>query len=149
MFTPESGLLTANGKLRRDAINAKFRENRANVRETRGCRRRSNASAKEFRGKALRWEWRDGVVELTLDREPLNEIGTEMLADLEKFAAAIRGLAPITSACVITSARPGGFCAGADLKELYQGALRLPKSETCRRGARIPEAHPQSDERDR
>ena len=78
---------------------------------------------KEFRGKALRWEWRDGVVELTLDREPLNEIGTVMLAELEKFAAAIRGLAPITSACMITSARPGGFCAGADLKELYQGAL--------------------------
>ena len=25
-FTPESGLLTANGKLRRDAINARFRE---------------------------------------------------------------------------------------------------------------------------
>ena len=25
-FTPENGLLTANGKLRRDAINAKFRE---------------------------------------------------------------------------------------------------------------------------
>ena len=85
--------------------------------------------SKEFRGKSLRWEWRDGVVELTLDREPLNEIGAEMLADLEKFAAAIRGLAPITSACVITSARPGGFCAGADLKELYQGALPLPKAK--------------------
>jgi long-subunit acyl-CoA synthetase (AMP-forming) len=25
-FTPESGLLTANGKLRRDVINAKFRD---------------------------------------------------------------------------------------------------------------------------
>jgi long-subunit acyl-CoA synthetase (AMP-forming) len=25
-FTPENGLLTANGKLRRDAINEKFRE---------------------------------------------------------------------------------------------------------------------------
>jgi long-chain acyl-CoA synthetase len=25
-FTPESGLLTANGKLRRDAINSRFRE---------------------------------------------------------------------------------------------------------------------------
>jgi len=25
-FTPESGLLTANGKLRRDAINARFRD---------------------------------------------------------------------------------------------------------------------------
>jgi enoyl-CoA hydratase len=84
---------------------------------------------KEFRGKALRWEWRDGVVELTLDREPLNEIGTVMLADLEKFAAAIRGLVPITSACVITSARPGGFCAGADLKELYEGALPLAKAK--------------------
>jgi enoyl-CoA hydratase/carnithine racemase len=84
---------------------------------------------KEFRGKALRWEWRDGVVELTLDLEPLNEIGTVMLADLEKFAAAIKGLAPNTSACIITSARPGGFCAGADLKELYQGAAPLPKKK--------------------
>src|SRR5271170_2089683 len=84
---------------------------------------------KEFHGKALRWEWRDGVVELMLDREPLNEIGTVMLEDLEKFAGEIRALAPITSACIITSARPGGFCAGADLKELYKGALPLPKSK--------------------
>jgi enoyl-CoA hydratase/carnithine racemase len=62
---------------------------------------------------------------LTLDREPLNEIGTLMLGELEKFAAAISGLAPITSACVISSARPGGFSAGADLKELYRNALPL------------------------
>lgn len=81
--------------------------------------------SQEFRGEALRWEWRDGVVEVALDYAPLNEIGTVMLADLEKFAAAIRELAPETSACVISSARPGGFCAGADLKELYQGALPL------------------------
>lgn len=80
---------------------------------------------KEFRGKALRWEWRDGIVELTLDQEPLNEIGSVMLADLEKFAGATKTLAPTTSACIITSARPGGFCAGADLKELYHGALPL------------------------
>jgi enoyl-CoA hydratase/carnithine racemase len=84
---------------------------------------------KEFHGKALRWEWRDGVVELTLDHEPLNEIGTVMLADLEKFATAIKGFATVTSACIITSARPGGFCAGADLKELYHGALPLPKAK--------------------
>ena len=82
---------------------------------------------KEFRGEALRWEWRDGIVELTLDHEPLNEIGLVMLADLEKFAAAIKGLAASTSACIITSARPGGFCAGADLKELYHGALPLSR----------------------
>ncbi len=79
----------------------------------------------EFRGKALRWGWRDGVVELTLDHEPLNEIGTALLAELEQFVAAFGELAPRTSACVITSARPGGFSAGADLKELYFGALPL------------------------
>jgi enoyl-CoA hydratase len=84
---------------------------------------------KDFRGEALRWEWRDGVVEVALDRAPLNEIGTVMLGELEKFAAAIPELAPVTSACVIASARPGGFCAGADLKELYYGALPLPKAK--------------------
>jgi enoyl-CoA hydratase len=82
---------------------------------------------KEFCGKALRWEWRDSVVELTLDHEPLNEIGLTMLADLEKFAGAIKTLAPSTSACIIASARPRGFCAGADLKELYHGALPLSR----------------------
>jgi enoyl-CoA hydratase/carnithine racemase len=87
--------------------------------------RTSRSPVKEFRGAALRWEWRDAIVELTLDFEPLNEIGTVMLADLEKFVAAFDGLAPVTSACVITSARPGGFCAGANLKELYQDALPL------------------------
>jgi enoyl-CoA hydratase/carnithine racemase len=87
--------------------------------------RTSQSAVKEFRGEALRWEWRDAIVELTLDFEPLNEIGTVMLADLEKFVAAFDGLAPITSACVIASARPGGFCAGANLKELYQDALPL------------------------
>jgi len=83
----------------------------------------------EFRGQALRWEWREGVVEVTLDREPLNEIGTVMLEDLEKFAAAIKTLAPTTAACIITSARAGGFCAGADLRELYEGALPLSKAK--------------------
>ena len=42
---------------------------------------------KTFTGKTLRWEWIDGVVELTLDRQPANEIGTAMLAELEKFVA--------------------------------------------------------------
>ncbi|MGB2678075.1 MAG: enoyl-CoA hydratase/isomerase family protein [Candidatus Acidiferrum sp.] len=94
--------------------------------------RRGASTVKEFRGAALRWEWRDGVVELTLDSEPLNEIGTVMLADLEKFVAAFEGLAPITSACVIASARPGGFCAGANLKELHQDALPLsPKKRAA------------------
>jgi enoyl-CoA hydratase/carnithine racemase len=84
---------------------------------------------KEFQGKALRWQWRDSVVELTLDREPLNEIGTVMLVDLEKFSTSLKSLAKNTSACIITSARPGGFCAGADLKELYHGTVPLPQAK--------------------
>jgi enoyl-CoA hydratase len=80
---------------------------------------------KTYTGKALRWEWHDGVVELTLDREPANEIGIVMLADLERFAAAIPALSSETSACVISSARKPGFSAGADLRELYEGAAKL------------------------
>ena len=84
---------------------------------------------KSFFGKALRWEWRDGVVELTLDRAPANEIGTAMLADLEQFAAAIKSLEADTSACIISSAQKRGFSAGADLRELYHGAIALPGKE--------------------
>ena len=89
-------------------------------------KRRSLLVVKEFHGKGLRWEWRDGVVELTLNHEPLNEIGTLLLGELEQFVAAIDGLAPTTSACIITSARPGGFSVGGDLKELYNNAVKLP-----------------------
>jgi len=84
---------------------------------------------KRFSGKALRWEWRDGVVELTLDRAPANEIGTAMLADLEQFAAAIKSLEVDTSACIISSAQKRGFSAGADLRELFHGAIALPEKE--------------------
>jgi len=59
---------------------------------------------KSFTGQALRWEWRDGVIELTLDRAPANEIGSLMLDELEDFVEFARQLASETSACVITSA---------------------------------------------
>jgi enoyl-CoA hydratase/carnithine racemase len=64
-----------------------------------------------------------------MDHPPLNEIGSSMLRDLEKFAAAIPSLSSVTSACVFSSGRPGGFSAGADLKELYEGALKLSKAK--------------------
>ncbi len=84
---------------------------------------------KSFTGKTLRWDWRDAIVELTLDREPANEIGTAMLADLEKFVAVFPTLAPVTSACIISSARKHGFSAGADLRELYESAAALSAQE--------------------
>src|SRR6266436_136034 len=84
---------------------------------------------KYFAGKTLRWEWRDGIVELMLDHEPANEIGSETLADLEKFAAAIPTLATETAACIISSALKTGFSAGADLRELYRAAEPLSERE--------------------
>jgi enoyl-CoA hydratase/carnithine racemase len=95
-------------------------------------KRRNVLPSKEFHGKGLSWIWRDGVVELTLHHEPLNEIGKLLLGELEQFVAAIDGLAPITSACIITSARPGGFSVGGDLEELYNDALKLsPKNRVA------------------
>jgi enoyl-CoA hydratase len=84
---------------------------------------------KSFKGEALRWEWREGVLELTLDRAPANEIGTAMLGELEQFVMAAKQLTGETSACVITSAQKGGFSAGADLRELYRGATALNEKE--------------------
>jgi enoyl-CoA hydratase len=85
---------------------------------------------KQYSGKTLRWHWQEGILELTLDREPANEIGTAMLAELEQFVAAFPALAPQTSACIISSARKHGFSAGADLSELYETAAPLsPESQ--------------------
>lgn len=84
---------------------------------------------KTFTGTTLRWEWREGIIELTLDCEPANEIGTAMLGELEQYVAAAEKLAPETAACIIYSARKSGFSAGADLRELYYGAAALSEKE--------------------
>jgi enoyl-CoA hydratase/carnithine racemase len=85
---------------------------------------------KTFTGKTLRWEWRNGVIELTLNRAPANEIGLETLADLESFVAAFPALEKETAACIIHSSRKHGFCAGADLRELYSGAASVSAEES-------------------
>jgi enoyl-CoA hydratase/carnithine racemase len=69
------------------------------------------------------------VLELTLDRAPANEIGTAMLGELEKFVEAAKKLAPDTSACIISSTQKSGFSAGADLRELYHGAITLNEKD--------------------
>ena len=84
---------------------------------------------KSFKGKTLRWEWLEGSIELTLDHEPANEIGTAMLEELEIFAGAFGALAPETSSCIIYSARKSVFSAGGDLRELYHQAMSVPEKE--------------------
>jgi enoyl-CoA hydratase/carnithine racemase len=84
---------------------------------------------KSFTGKTLRWSCNERIIELTLDHEPANEIGTAMLAELEKFVAAFGSLVPETAVCIIHSARKSAFSAGANLRELYHGASPLAEKE--------------------
>jgi enoyl-CoA hydratase len=82
-----------------------------------------------FQGKTLSWQVVDGTIELLLDRAPCNEIGSATLADLESFAAALESLQKDAHALIISSARREGFCAGADLRELYQRSQALEHRE--------------------
>lgn len=82
---------------------------------------------KSYQGKTLSWELVDGVVELALDREPLNEIGSATLEELEQFVAALEKAD--AHALIIHSALKSGFCAGADLLELYTRSRQLAPTE--------------------
>lgn len=84
---------------------------------------------KEFRGNTLSWQLVDGTVELVLDRAPCNEIGSATLGELEQFTAALESLEKEAHALIISSARKEGFCAGADLRELYRESQKLPPKE--------------------
>src|ERR1700689_4997267 len=81
---------------------------------------------KTFSGKTLSWKTADGTIELVLDRAPCNEIGSATLSELEEFASALSSLEKDARALIISSARTEGFCAGADLRELYQRSQALP-----------------------
>lgn len=82
-----------------------------------------------FRGETLSWNAEGGVIELVLDRAPCNEIGSATLAELEKFAGALETLQKDCYALIISSPRREGFCAGADLRELYHRSQALPSAE--------------------
>ena len=86
----------------------------------------------QFRGQALSWTSKDGVVELALHREPCNEIGSVALVELEKFADALAGFADTAHAVIIFSELKCGFCAGADLQELYERSRQMEKQAAVR-----------------
>lgn len=87
-----------------------------------------------FRGNALSWESKEGVIELGLHQSPANEIGLAMLAELEHFVSALESASNEASAIIIHSQLKPGFSAGGDLRELYAYALAVTPDE---RGAGI------------
>lgn len=78
-----------------------------------------------FDGESLSWKLADGVVEVSLHRRPCNEIGTAALADLERLVEALPALEREAAALIFSSEIEAGFCAGADLRELYRGMQGL------------------------
>ena len=84
---------------------------------------------KKYCGQALSWEMTDGVIELALHREPLNEIGSLTLDELERFVEELQIATSQASALIIYSPLSAGFSAGADLRELYQRGCKLPMDE--------------------
>ncbi len=85
-----------------------------------------------FQGKALSWELKAGVIELALHREPCNEMGSLGLEEMEKFVEALGSLCHQAHALILFSALKCGFCAGADLRELYQRSQEMEKSEAIK-----------------
>lgn len=66
---------------------------------------------------------KDGVVEWELSGEPCNEIGVAML---EAFEAGLDQInLETTRALILHSTVRSGFCAGANLRELYEGMTGL------------------------
>jgi enoyl-CoA hydratase/carnithine racemase len=86
-----------------------------------------------FQGKTLSWSYADGTIELVLDRAPCNEIGSASLSEFEQFVEALSKLQREAHALIISSARKEGFCAGADLRELYRESRPLAAKERLTR----------------
>lgn len=86
----------------------------------------------EFKGQALSWKLERGVIELALHRSPCNEVGSLSLGELEQFAAALDELERHAHALIVFSELKSGFCAGADLRELYTRSQTMDKSQAVR-----------------
>ena len=87
---------------------------------------------KQFKGQALSWQVQGGVIELALHRDPCNELGSLSLSELERFASALDDLEKDAHALILFSELKCGFCAGADLRELYERSQAMEKAEAAR-----------------
>jgi enoyl-CoA hydratase len=87
---------------------------------------------RQFKGQALSWQVASGVIELALHRNPCNELGSLSLAELEQFESALDDLEKDAHALIVHSELKSGFCAGADLRELYERSQTMEKSQAVR-----------------
>lgn len=86
----------------------------------------------DHKGQTLSWQMVNGAIELTLHRDPCNEIGSRTLEELEMFSHALPELTKTAHALILHSTQAAGFSAGADLRELYQRSRDLEKGAAAR-----------------
>lgn len=84
------------------------------------------------KGATMSYQLNDGLIELVLHQTPCNEIGSRSLVDLEGFASAIENLSQPAHALIIYSDLKCGFCAGADLRELYERSRSMEPQEAAK-----------------
>jgi enoyl-CoA hydratase/carnithine racemase len=72
------------------------------------------------------------VIELALHRAPCNELGSIALEELEQFATALQEMQGAAHALIIYSQLKAGFCAGADLRELYGRSQAMAAGEALK-----------------
>ncbi len=83
-------------------------------------------------GSALSWSVADGVIELALHRAPCNELGSATLEELERFVTELERVQMEAHALIVYSEMKPGFCAGADLRELFHRSQAMDKDEAAR-----------------
>jgi enoyl-CoA hydratase len=83
-------------------------------------------------GETMNCEFKEGLVELRLHRNPCNEIGSISLNELESFATTLQNLKQPAHALIIYSDLKPGFCAGADLRELYERSQQIQKEDSVK-----------------
>jgi enoyl-CoA hydratase len=93
----------------------------------------SKFEASGWHGETMSYQINEGVVELALYRSPCNEIGSLSLDELEAFSGELGSVQQSVHAVIIHSEVKPGFCAGADLRELYRQSQALEKAEAARR----------------
>jgi enoyl-CoA hydratase len=84
------------------------------------------------KGEAMSVEYKDGLIELALHRNPCNEIGSQSLEELESLSESLQSLKQPAHALIIYSDLKCGFCAGADLRELYERSQAMAKDEATK-----------------
>jgi enoyl-CoA hydratase/carnithine racemase len=78
----------------------------------------------------MTWRQENGIVELALSSPPCNEIGVAALEGFERFLKEVD--VKKTRALIVYSALESGFCAGADLRQLYREILSRPRNQHAR-----------------